>query len=63
MALSIGQRLTLLKIDEYLALTHRYELEVWAATEFDLRAEVERPGAETLRREFNSECPTGAHRT
>jgi hypothetical protein len=28
MALSIGQRVTLLKIDEALAMTHRYELEV-----------------------------------
>jgi hypothetical protein len=28
MALCIGQRLTLLKIDECLAMTHRYELEV-----------------------------------
>jgi hypothetical protein len=28
MALSIGQRVTLLKIDEALAMTHRYEMEV-----------------------------------
>jgi hypothetical protein len=28
MALSVGQRVTLLKIDECLAMTHRYELEV-----------------------------------
>lgn len=28
MALSIGQRVTLLKIDDCLAMTHRYELEV-----------------------------------
>jgi hypothetical protein len=28
MALSIGQRLTLLKIDDCMAMTHRYELEV-----------------------------------
>jgi hypothetical protein len=28
MALSVGQRLTLLKIDEWMAMTHRYELEV-----------------------------------
>jgi hypothetical protein len=28
MALSVGQRLTLLKIDDMLAMTHRYELEV-----------------------------------
>src|SRR5258707_10687916 len=28
MALSVGQRLTLLKIDDCLAMTHRYELEV-----------------------------------
>jgi hypothetical protein len=28
MALSVGQRVTLLKIDECMAMTHRYELEV-----------------------------------
>jgi hypothetical protein len=33
MALSAGQRLTLLKIDDALAMTHRYELEVRAALE------------------------------
>ena len=33
MALSTGQRVTLLKIDDALAMTHRYELEVRAALE------------------------------
>ena len=33
MALSVGQRVTLLKIDECLAMTHRYELEVRAVLE------------------------------
>jgi hypothetical protein len=30
MAFSIGQRLTLLRIDDFMAMTHRYELEVRA---------------------------------
>src|SRR5713101_3002923 len=33
MALSVGQRVTLLKIDDCLAMTHRYELEVRSITE------------------------------
>jgi hypothetical protein len=33
MALSVGQRVTLLKIDDCLAMTHRYELEVRAVLE------------------------------
>jgi hypothetical protein len=33
MALSTGQRVTLLKIDDALAMTHRYELQVRAALE------------------------------
>jgi hypothetical protein len=36
MALSVGQRVTLLKIDDCLAMTHRYELEVRAV--LDVRA-------------------------
>jgi len=33
MALSVGQRLTLLKIDDCMAMTHRYELEVRSVLE------------------------------
>jgi hypothetical protein len=33
MALSVGQRVTLLKIDDCLAMTHRYELEVRSVLE------------------------------
>ena len=33
MTFSIGQRVTLLKIDECLAMSHRYELEIWKALE------------------------------
>src|SRR5262249_32247037 len=33
MALSVGQRLTLLKIDDAMAMTHRYELEVRSVLE------------------------------
>ncbi len=33
MTLSVGQRVTLLKIDECLAMTHRYEMEIRKALE------------------------------
>jgi hypothetical protein len=36
MTLSVGQRVTLLKIDDWLAMTHKYELEVRAV--LDVRA-------------------------